>query len=160
MLLGRTNFKSLLKKILNYEKLRIFRCLCISWLKPYSDHKLQPPLWECLFLGYAPGQSFVCLFLEMSLLMSYLIMERLSLSTDNSNLKGQSPALIYKVSKNNGYMKNYLLHQPQIRLLQRQLCHRLSNTYFPFSRTPTQSAFFQSGSNFCSSRRSIVHSLI
>lgn len=54
---GHSPFEMLFKKIPNYEKLRIFGCLCFPWLKPYSEHKLQPPSRECLFLGYALGQS-------------------------------------------------------------------------------------------------------
>ncbi|KAL8114976.1 hypothetical protein AgCh_021702 [Apium graveolens] len=57
ILRGHSPFEMMFKKTPNYEKLRIFGCLCFPWLKPYSEHKLQPPSRECLFLGYAPGQS-------------------------------------------------------------------------------------------------------
>ena len=35
----------------NYEKLRVFGCLCFPWLRPYTTHKLQSRSLECAFLG-------------------------------------------------------------------------------------------------------------
>lgn len=46
----------------NYEKLRVFGCLCFPWLRPYNDHKLQDKSQRCVFLGYSPSQSaYFCL---------------------------------------------------------------------------------------------------
>ena len=46
----------------NYEKLRVFGCLCFPWLRPYTTHKLQSRSLECAFLGYSPTQSaYYCL---------------------------------------------------------------------------------------------------
>ncbi|XP_033131783.1 uncharacterized protein LOC103828783 [Brassica rapa] len=46
----------------NYEKLRVFGCLCFPWLRPYTDHKLQPRSKECVFIGYSLTQSaYYCL---------------------------------------------------------------------------------------------------
>ena len=46
----------------NYDKLRVFGCLCYPWLRPYTAHKLQPRSASCIFLGYSPTQSaYLCL---------------------------------------------------------------------------------------------------
>ncbi|WZZ30847.1 hypothetical protein YC2023_014248 [Brassica napus] len=46
----------------NYEKLRVFGCLCFPWLRPYNAHKLQDKSQPCVFLGYSPTQSaYFCL---------------------------------------------------------------------------------------------------
>ena len=45
----------------NYSKLRVFGCLCYSWLQPYSVHKLAPRFASCVFLGYSLTQSaYIC----------------------------------------------------------------------------------------------------
>lgn len=45
----------------NYKKLKTFGCLCFPWLKPYTNHKLQPRSEPCLFLGYSLTQSaYIC----------------------------------------------------------------------------------------------------
>lgn len=46
----------------NYEKLRVFGCLCFPWLRPYNNHKLQDKSQRCIFLGYSTSQSaYFCL---------------------------------------------------------------------------------------------------
>lgn len=46
----------------NYEKLRVFGCLCFPWLRPYASHKLDSRSTPCVFLGYSPSQSvYFCL---------------------------------------------------------------------------------------------------
>lgn len=46
----------------NYEKLRVFGCLCFPWLRPYNNHKLQDKSQRCVFLGYSTSQSaYFCL---------------------------------------------------------------------------------------------------
>lgn len=46
----------------NYEKLRIFGCLCFPWLRPYTTHKLEERSKRCIFLGYSTTQSaYFCL---------------------------------------------------------------------------------------------------
>lgn len=46
----------------NYEKLRVFGCLCFPWLRPYTSLKLQDRSQRCVFLSYSPTQSdYVCL---------------------------------------------------------------------------------------------------
>ena len=46
----------------NYEKLRIFGCLCFPWLRPYTSHKLEDRSKPCVFLGYSLTQSaYLCL---------------------------------------------------------------------------------------------------
>lgn len=60
------NFSSPYEKLFqvkpNYNKLRIFGCLCFPWLKPYTSHKLEPKSLPCVFLGYSLNQSaYICL---------------------------------------------------------------------------------------------------
>ncbi|KAK0606765.1 hypothetical protein LWI29_004059 [Acer saccharum] len=46
----------------NYRKLRIFGCLCYTWLRPYTSHKLQPRSRPCVFVGYSTEHSaYLCL---------------------------------------------------------------------------------------------------
>lgn len=46
----------------NFEKLRVYGCLCFPWLKPYNSHKLEARSTPCVFLGYSPSQSaYFCL---------------------------------------------------------------------------------------------------
>ena len=55
-------FLRLFKMLLNYNKLRSFNYLCYPWLRPYTNHKLQPKSTPCLFVGYSPSQStYYCL---------------------------------------------------------------------------------------------------
>lgn len=48
----KTPFEALYNKQPNYSNMRVFGCLCYPWLRPYSEHKLQPRSTKCLFLGY------------------------------------------------------------------------------------------------------------
>lgn len=51
----------------NYQKLRVFGCLCFPWLKPYASHKLDDRSKPCVFLGYSITQSaYFCLDRETS----------------------------------------------------------------------------------------------
>ncbi|KAL0837105.1 hypothetical protein Bca101_088995 [Brassica carinata] len=51
----------------NFQKLRIFGCLCFPWLKPYTSHKLDARSKPCVFLGYSITQSaYFCLDRETS----------------------------------------------------------------------------------------------
>ena len=52
-----TPFELIFKTKPNYAKLKIFECLCYSWLRPYSSHKLAPKSTLCVFLGYSLSQS-------------------------------------------------------------------------------------------------------
>lgn len=46
----------------NYLKLHSFGCLCYSWLKPYTPHKLGPKSRTCIFIGYSKTQcAYHCL---------------------------------------------------------------------------------------------------
>lgn len=57
-----TPFQTLHGRALNYEKLRIFGCLCFPWLRPYASHKLDTKSSPCVFLGYSITQSaYFCL---------------------------------------------------------------------------------------------------
>ena len=54
--------RKLFNKKVNSTKLRVFRCLCFPWLRPFATHKLDPRSCMCLFLGYSLNQSaFLCL---------------------------------------------------------------------------------------------------
>lgn len=37
----------------NFEKLRVFGCLCFPWIRPYASHKLDAKSIPCVFLGYS-----------------------------------------------------------------------------------------------------------
>lgn len=46
----------------NYNKLRVFGCLCFPWLRPYTQHKLDDRSLPCVFVGYSLTQSaYLCL---------------------------------------------------------------------------------------------------
>lgn len=55
-------FQKLFQTNPNYEKLKIFGCLCFPWLRPYNNNKLDPKSSPCVFLGYSLTQSaYLCL---------------------------------------------------------------------------------------------------
>lgn len=41
----------------NYSKLRVFRCACFPWLRPYALNKLADRSKRCVFLGYSLTQT-------------------------------------------------------------------------------------------------------
>jgi hypothetical protein len=46
----------------NILHLHSFGCLCFPWLKPYTNHKLNPKSIPCIFIGYSPSQyAYRCL---------------------------------------------------------------------------------------------------
>ena len=56
----------------NYEKLKVFGCLCFPWLRPYNTNKLQDCSKRCAFLGYSPTQSaYYCIDIETSRIYTY-----------------------------------------------------------------------------------------
>ena len=52
-----TPHAKLFNKQPNYNKLKVFYCLCFPWLKPYTSNKLEPKSSPCLFLGYSLNRS-------------------------------------------------------------------------------------------------------
>jgi len=45
----------------NYSKLKVFCCLCYSWLRLYTSHKLKPRSKPCIFFWYSLTQSvYLC----------------------------------------------------------------------------------------------------
>ena len=49
----------------NYQRLRVFGCLCFPWLRPYTRNKLEERSKRCVFLGYSLTQSaYLCLDVE------------------------------------------------------------------------------------------------
>ena len=50
-------FEKLFNTTPNFNCLRIFDCLCYSWLKPYTKTKLDSSSKPCVFLGYLSSQS-------------------------------------------------------------------------------------------------------
>lgn len=58
----KSTLEILFKSSPNYLKLRVFGCLCFPWLKPYSQHKMDPKSRPCIFVGYSTSQSaYKCL---------------------------------------------------------------------------------------------------
>jgi transposase InsO family protein len=45
-------FEKLYNQLLNYQRLRVFGCLCYPLLRPYGLHKLEYRSKPCIFLGY------------------------------------------------------------------------------------------------------------
>lgn len=55
-------FACLFDRLPNYSKLKVFCCLCFSWLRPYASNKLDNRSTPCTFLGYSTTQSaYFCL---------------------------------------------------------------------------------------------------
>lgn len=55
-------FQKLFGEAPNYSQLRVFGCLCFSWLRPYTSHKLEDRSTPCVFIGYSQTQSaYLCL---------------------------------------------------------------------------------------------------
>ena len=52
-----SSFENLFNRAPDPSKLCVFGCLCFSWLRPYSSHKLNPKFSPCVFLGYSLTQS-------------------------------------------------------------------------------------------------------
>lgn len=51
----------------NYQKLRVFGCLCFPCLRPYADHKLDSRSSSCVFFRYSFTQSaYLCLDIATS----------------------------------------------------------------------------------------------
>lgn len=55
-------YEKLFGKAPNYDRLRIFGCLCFPWLRPYTNHKLDDRSKPCVFLEYSTSQrAYLCL---------------------------------------------------------------------------------------------------
>ncbi|KAJ0031413.1 hypothetical protein Pint_14099 [Pistacia integerrima] len=55
-------FESIFHKSPNYDKLRVFGCVCYPWLRPYLSYKLQPRSKSCIFIGYSnTHNAYKCL---------------------------------------------------------------------------------------------------
>ena len=55
-------FQKLFSRNPNFEKLKVFGCLCFPWLRPYTSNKLDGRSTPCVFLGYSITQSaYFCL---------------------------------------------------------------------------------------------------
>lgn len=50
-------FEKLFQKPPNLTNLKVFRCLCYPWLKPYTNHKLESNSHPCVYLGPLKNQS-------------------------------------------------------------------------------------------------------
>ena len=56
-----TPFHKLFNHYPYYTSLRVFGCPCYPWLRPYTNHKLEPCSHPCVFLGYSIAHhSFYC----------------------------------------------------------------------------------------------------
>lgn len=54
-----------------YKRLKVFGCLCFSFLRPYASHKLDFRPAPCTFLGYGTRQKgYKCLTSEGKIVMS------------------------------------------------------------------------------------------
>lgn len=53
----KTPFQNLFCQTPNFQKLRVFGCLCFPWIKPYASLKLDARSTPCVFLGYSITQS-------------------------------------------------------------------------------------------------------
>ena len=59
-------FESIFCKSPNFDKLKVFGCLCYPWLGPYTSHKLESKSKPCVFLGYSLSQSAYLCFDKLS----------------------------------------------------------------------------------------------
>ncbi|KAG7543090.1 Ribonuclease H-like superfamily [Arabidopsis thaliana x Arabidopsis arenosa] len=58
---GASPYAKLFQQPPNYQKLRVFGCLCYPWLRPYATNKLDNRSSMCVFLGYSLTQSaYLC----------------------------------------------------------------------------------------------------
>ncbi|KAM1227080.1 hypothetical protein ACFX2J_006344 [Malus domestica] len=58
---NKSPFEMLYSAIPEIQHLRIFRCACYPFLKPYNSNKLQPKTAKCVFLGYASNyKGYIC----------------------------------------------------------------------------------------------------
>lgn len=78
----------------NYTTLRVFGCLCYPWLRPYTNHKLDPRSTPCIFLGYSQTQS-AYLYLDPSSIKIFISRHVQFLETDfpYKTLKSSSPSV-------------------------------------------------------------------
>ena len=53
VLQNKSPYSKLYNKMPDYQKLRVFGCLCYSLLRPYNAHKLNYRSKPCIFLGYS-----------------------------------------------------------------------------------------------------------
>ena len=54
-------FELFFHKSPNYSRLKVFGCLCYTWLHPYTSHKLTQRSKPCVFLGHSLSQSaYLC----------------------------------------------------------------------------------------------------
>lgn len=54
-------FQQLFNTKPNYDRLKVFGCLCFPWLRPYTRHKLDNRSARCIFLGYSTTQTaYLC----------------------------------------------------------------------------------------------------
>lgn len=57
-----STFQKLFSRNPNFEKMKVFGCLCFPWLRPYTSNKLDDRSTPCVFLGYSITQSaYFCL---------------------------------------------------------------------------------------------------
>lgn len=52
ILQGKSSYIVLFNTSLDYHSLRVFRCACYPWLKPYTTNKLEPRSRRCVFIEY------------------------------------------------------------------------------------------------------------
>ena len=64
-------FELFFHKSPNYSRLKVFGCLCYTWLHPYTSHKLTQRSKPCVFLGHSLSQSAYLCF-DPSILKIYV----------------------------------------------------------------------------------------
>ena len=164
-----TPFELIFKTKPNYAKLKIFRCLCYPWLRPYSSHKLAPKSTPCVFLGYSLSQSaYLCFepttsktyvsrhvqFVESIFLYTTLNIQqpRLTTSYHNSHSSSSTTTFLHSRSTSSGlspYCRSHLKHvstTPSTRTYTATktcLTTSLYTNFLPFHDYPRQKPYHQ-----------------
>ena len=59
---NKSPFEKLFNKMPDYSVMRVFRCACFPYLRPYNHHKLEFRTARCISLGYSSlHKSYLCL---------------------------------------------------------------------------------------------------
>lgn len=85
----------------NYERLRVFGCLCFPWLRPYTHNKLEERSRRCVFLGYSLTQTaYLCFDVEHKRLYTsrHVVFDEASFPFSNLTSQNSLPTVTFEQS--------------------------------------------------------------